>query len=316
VIIGSALYSALDNGRVMVRRERVSISNLPPALEGFTILQVSDLSGTRFGPLQKTIRQTVGNLTYNVVCITGDSIGSAGDPAPFWELIGAFDPSKPVYFIRGDADPAYDPENPNDPYEGAMKLGARWLDATSSMVVKNQTIWLTPEGQLIENTPADALAAYRAEISNLRSRAHASSDYKAIAIAERNAAALEREIAARASISADDLHIAVMHKPLEEARAELINAWSASGDIFYRSIDAFIAGHLAGGQWRLPWLGALYVPDKGFLPEGVEGKILVSGWQQVISAGLGSSSDTPFPKFRLFNTPELTLITFTRDLDV
>jgi predicted MPP superfamily phosphohydrolase len=314
IVVGAAAYTVYDNGRVTLKTIRVTISNLPAALEGFAILQISDLQGERFGVDQRLIRDLAAKTSYDIVAVTGDFVKSSGDTDPFFELIGAF--NAPVYVILGDADPMPDSENASDWLTGARRRGARILDATTAITKNGATVWLTPETMLLEDNPAEALKIYNAEIANLQARGYDRATRLILENAQRAADALEREIAAREQIQHSELHIIINHHPIDGQSAALINAWGASGNEFYRSMDAFIAGHLAGGQWRLPWLGAIYTPGRGFLPEDVSGFAFVDGWPQVISAGLGRSSDTPFPWFRLFNSPELTRIVFTRQGDV
>jgi predicted MPP superfamily phosphohydrolase len=63
-------------------------------------------------------------------------------------------------------------------------------------------------------------------------------------------------------------------------------------------------------------LGATYIPDDTlagyglFPPQGlVSGLYIGNGIQQYVSRGLGASSRIPFLTFRLFDTPEINLIT-------
>ncbi len=79
-----------------------------------------------------------------------------------------------------------------------------------------------------------------------------------------------------------------------------------------------LAGHYNGGQWRLPFLGAVKVPasagkGSGWFPGdmGVVGLSSYQGIPQYISPGLGASNAIGLPAFRLFNTPQITQITLT-----
>ena len=66
-----------------------------------------------------------------------------------------------------------------------------------------------------------------------------------------------------------------------------------------------------------PLIGALYIPSptsgikNGYFPKQNEVKGLnqIVDMQQYISAGLGASASISFLNFRLFNTPEINLIT-------
>lgn len=69
--------------------------------------------------------------------------------------------------------------------------------------------------------------------------------------------------------------------------------------------DLVFSGHAHGGQIRLPFLGGVIAPHQGFFPDLTEGVHVEGTTSLVISRGLGNSL---FP-FRLFNPPELVLVT-------
>ena len=65
--------------------------------------------------------------------------------------------------------------------------------------------------------------------------------------------------------------------------------------------DLMFAGHTHGGQWNLPWMGALYVPDQSFPPKHTRG---LYDERLVVSAGLGSR----LIPARWFNYPEVVIV--------
>ncbi|MDR2505287.1 MAG: metallophosphoesterase [Oscillospiraceae bacterium] len=316
VIVGVSLYTVMDNGKIDFVRHYVTVSDLPESLEGFTVLMISDLAGGTFGSKQRVLAEAAKKASYNAIVVNGDFTDKNGRADALVQLIAALNTTKPIFLIPGDGDPPYNPNAPADPYTAAVSAGAIWLDSSRSVTVRNAQVWFVPEHQLIENNPTTQLELYNNEIANLIKRSSTDEGGRQYAIAQHEIAALGREIEARETIKTDDLQIVVMHNPLDEARAALITSFSVSGDSFYTGIDAFLAGHYAGGSWRLPWLSAIYVNGHGFFPKDGEiyGKNAVLGWTQIISGGLGPASDSPFPAFRLFNTPEITYVTFTRYL--
>ena len=175
-----ALYTFYDNGRVVIRTQRVLVSNLPEELEGFTVLLLSDLNGKRFGPEQEHLINLLQNQRYDVVCVSGDMVGSGADPYPFYELLHSLS-TQPVYFIAGDSDPVAVGGQPEgyhtvlaDWIAGAQTRGAVYLDAPASLQVGEATVWFSDAAQ-IDLDLDSAAAAYAA----LRSRAQAMTELNA-----------------------------------------------------------------------------------------------------------------------------------------
>ena len=69
-------------------------------------------------------------------------------------------------------------------------------------------------------------------------------------------------------------------------------------------VDLVLSGHAHGGQFRLPFLGGVYVPSQGFFPEYDAGLYTDGRTQMIVNRGIGNSA---FP-FRINNRPELLLI--------
>lgn len=92
----------------------------------------------------------------------------------------------------------------------------------------------------------------------------------------------------------EKLNIVLAHEP------QLIADYSAHGNI-----DLVLTGHAHGGQFRLPFIGAVYAPDQGLNPEYTEGMHKVGDTTMIVSRGIGNSA---FP-LRLFNFPEIVEIT-------
>ena len=113
-----------------------------------------------------------------------------------------------------------------------------------------------------------------------------------------------------------DLQIAVNHSPLEASYIRTSLEWADQTQVFnFRQIDLLLCGDLCGGQWRLPGVGPVYIPDRGFFPgdEGVSGMQRINSINQYVSPGLGASRLNPLPG-RLINPPGATLLKFTGDI--
>ena len=70
-------------------------------------------------------------------------------------------------------------------------------------------------------------------------------------------------------------------------------------------IDLTLSGHAHGGQFRFPFIGGLYAPHQGFMPQYTSGLYTNGSSDMIVSRGLGKSI---FP-LRFNNRPEIVVIT-------
>lgn len=91
----------------------------------------------------------------------------------------------------------------------------------------------------------------------------------------------------------DSYSILLTHRP------EYIDAYADCG------YDLALCGHAHGGQFRLPFIGALYAPHQGLFPKLTDGVHKRKNTTEIINRGLGSGKF----QFRTFNRPEIILIT-------
>ena len=68
--------------------------------------------------------------------------------------------------------------------------------------------------------------------------------------------------------------------------------------------DLVLSGHTHGGLWRLPFIGAPYLPGQGFFPKLVRGRYDVGNAEMIIGAGLTQHNRLP----RIGAPAELLLI--------
>lgn len=80
-------------------------------------------------------------------------------------------------------------------------------------------------------------------------------------------------------------------------RPEKLDIYSEYG------FDLVFSGHAHGGQFRIPFLGGLVVPNQGLFPEYTSGKHIFANTIIIISRGLGNSI---IPQ-RIFNRPEIII---------
>lgn len=112
-------------------------------------------------------------------------------------------------------------------------------------------------------------------------------------------------------IKDQDLKIALSHFPRNK------NFFENVAERKIPKFDLILAGHYHGGQFRIPFKGAFYVPDitgDCLFPtqDKVSGLTNWGGYNQYVSRGLGAGGRIKFLKFRAFNTPEINLITLKK----
>lgn len=327
VIISALLFNSATNKKLELLSEKVTVMSLDKAYEGFTVLHISDLHASAMGSDMKLWRDKLFGKKFNAVVMTGDMVGESGEYEPLLSLIhtlNQINSEAPIYFIGGDDDPVAvnsaprgTPEVLADWVLAAQKAGAVYLDAPIRQQAGKRTVWFIPEylydvdaeGMLgtlsIQKTEMEAKGAqYESE---------GGAAYRALCY---RIEAMERTVQALKDVSSSDLQIAVVHAPMETDYIRSSIEWAdAQKALSYKSISLIMAGHYCGGQWRLPGGGAIYVPELGWFPSDAQilGMRRVNSINQYISGGVGASERYPL-KWRLFNAPSITLISFTARL--
>lgn len=292
------IYNYIDNNRVKVVKQDVIISNLPEEFENFTILQITDLHSKYFGDNQERLTKLINSQQYDFLVFTGD-MGNIYDEnnSAFIDLIEGINNKKYVFYIAGNSGPfVFENEGLRFDYNSSKSLeknkmanilesyGIHLMDQVYGLKRGDNTLWIS---ELITNREFN-------EKTNFQ-------------------------------FNNGDIRIAITHYPMNESYYENQTAqWRMDDDIFSINndnnipiYDLVLAGHYHGGQWRVPILGALYIPDingSNFLPsrERVSGLTKWGDYKQYVSRGLGASGDYKFTRFRFFNTPEINLIKLVR----
>jgi len=309
--------------RVRLDEIRLTVLNLPDDLEGFSILHLSDLHGARYGEGQKGIKNTLGSTRYSCVVMTGDMLGENGDVEPLLELIALMPHDTPKYLIPGDTDgPAVEmgAHSSLSVYtEWAQELqaaGVQILDLPVLVTREKGRIWFVPE-ELYALDLEGMGNVFRKQLAELNDRATTLTADDAARIR-----ALEYELERIGTLTemkkeflSTDIQVVLTHTPLAADYVADLISWSGKEDLFsLRYASLILAGHYNGGQWRIPFIGAVYVPELGWFPEDhqVQGLDYLEGIPQYISPGLGSDPHYEHQPGRVFNSPVITKITLTR----
>lgn len=306
----------VDNNRVKVRQETVTLGSLPKELQGYSLLHVSDLHGQYFGAGQKTVAEALAGADYDAVIITGDLVNdpNAADAGrqndAVVELAAYFAAQgKPVYYVLGNHDApetTYNAEG--EPVRGELytrldEVGAVLLDRVARIGVGSNgySVWLWPFDQLAitREQAQEELDKLEAVPQPSYSQQMSIAQYRAV-------------LEYYQSASSADILVSATHYPVTQARLDDFERRCEQAEEILSGVDLVVSGHYHGGQICLPVVGAVYVPDtslgwNGFFPgSDVKGMVDTGGLAQNISGGLGSTR----LRFRLFNTPEVSVITF------
>ena len=308
---------------VSYTREYVTISNLPTGLDNFTILHLSDLNGAELGDRQSAVKKAIGSRSsYGAVVLSGNMVGKSGNVQPLLDLVAQLPAGTPVLLLPGDADPALYATSAHaslSPYadwaQQLLDAGVILLDEPYSITTGKATIWFTPENLYTMDTVSTE-KAWQNQIDILNAQVEPLTlDQSALKrTAEFQVERMQRIREKIASIQTKDIQVAVSHMPLTKESVAESRAWATSKTFSMSNVSLALSGGYCAGQWRIPGLGALYVPELGFFPadESITGMGYLSGVWQHISPGLGVGADYPwFMPMRLFNSPGATMLVLT-----
>ncbi|MGP4074914.1 metallophosphoesterase [Halobacillus sp. K22] len=307
-------YTIWDNKRVKIVEEEVTIEGLSAQLNDLKILQVSDLHEKSFGAKQKKLIDKVNAVDYDVILFTGDMMDgiASSNEAPFFNLIDGIDNKEHAYYVAGNTDPSsYEVEGDSLVRSSFIReMEQRGVQLLESLEVLK---YGGEELRIIDFELSVLKAEHGFVVANGRVKPRHSRTKPYIEYHNQ----LLQELAQELDIENNKgLTVAINHYPVSDPRIDQLKNTS-----YYnlRDYDLIIAGHYHGGQIRLPLVGALFIPEPwyangGILPPNnrVKGLWEYEGIKQYVSTGLGSSNAIGFLNFRLFNTPEINVITFKR----
>jgi len=309
VCIAFVSYTIWDNYRIKVVREDIVIHHLPDELDGFKVLQITDLHEKEFGKNQKRLLKKIHSLDYDVIVFTGDMLDNdeSMNYQPFYSILEGINHHKPIIVVPGNADASSYQYSPNfDKSEfvaGIEERGATFLESITTIDKDGENIhFVNFELAIIENP--DHIGKTNGSFQALNpSNEHYQAYQKE----------LWEQMVKSDAFHSSDIIVALNHFPVPDARVDYIDT---DPNTVWRDFDLIIAGHYHGGQIRLPFIGALFIPDPWYEPNSffppkdrVKGLWEYKQTKQYVSAGLGTSDAIPFLKFRLFNPPEINILT-------
>lgn len=328
IVIAGIILIYVDDNTLELDTNSVLISGLNSDLENFRVLVISDMNSRSFGDGQAALTNKLTGTKYDIVVMLGDMVGPDGDDGPFLELIKELGPSK-VYFIAGDMDPAPVLSTPRDIVGTldqmvladwvihAQELGATYVDSPVKISKKTGSVWLYPSTMLNVNASTCLKNSQEQVEQETEGMLYGlEQDYLTLPITSYREKNAQEMYSAIESMAAKDLILCLSHEtPSEESLLSSASHLFTNGK-YLMMPDVVMAGHYCGGVWKIPAVGAFYVqsnvlPRYGWFPDSemVEGLYNVDDVKVYVTGGLSTNADLVFP-FRLFNKPQMGLITF------
>ncbi|MEA3459468.1 MAG: metallophosphoesterase [Chloroflexota bacterium] len=269
LIIGVVFYAVrIEPNRIEIERVDVPIAHLPPALEGLTIVQLSDI---HLGPWvgQGNVRRAVqlaNSLHPDLVVLTGDFVYRSADYAvPCAQELSRLQSRYGIYAVLGNHDLW---EGADEVAENLRRVGIEVLrDGRVAIGVKGARLWLLG----VDDPGYGFTKGWRRD--ELES------------VWEGGLPWLRRTLRA---LPPDEVKVLLLHNP-DFAR------------VLPKGVDLVLSGHSHGGQVRLPFLGPLFT---GVRRENASGLRREGNAWLYVNRGIG----VIFPPVRFLCRPEITLL--------
>ena len=324
----------LNNSNLSIVEQTVTIVGLPEDLEGYRIIVLSDMNGRRFGDVQSLLLRTINAQHYDAIFCLGDMVGRDGDAEPFLEFLDGLRYPDRVYFICGDSDPGPFLRQARgtsgvlsqlvleDWIVGAMERGAHYVDAPMAITVHKSTLWLTP-ATLLNLEAMDTLETWQNQTEQEQDGVlnGINEDYNTLPITSYRTQLAQKLYDAQRTMSVSDVQISLAHERPSDEFLYTVEEHDAATSRYLSAPELLLAGHYCGGVWRLPYIGAIYVPDKtlprnGWFPsdKSIVGLSSVGDTQVYITPGLSNNGAVPLMPFRMFNGPQISVLTLTATL--
>lgn len=221
-------------------------------LDGFRIVQVSDLHNHEFGRRSCRLLALIEAQQPDLIVLTGDLVDSyhPGD-AKTLAFVGAASKLAPCYAVTGNHEHRMSRER--------LKAFVSALEKAGARVLRNEAVELGP------HTTDEA--------GNPSARGY----FRLIGVdcQQGRTATLQKLMEKR---DPEELNILLSHKP------HYAEFYEKSG------VDLVFSGHAHGGQWRLPLVGGVFAPGQGVMPRYTAGMYRLGKTVMCVSRGLGNSS--------------------------
>ncbi len=259
-----AIFFYWQNHDIVVSHHEYILDEKDKELDGYKVLQISDLHNKTFGKNHKYLLAVIEKEKPDMIVLTGDLVDSSHtDVDAALSFVEEAVKLAPAYYITGNHEVWMDEEKYIRLKEGLLARGIKILD--------DEMIWI----------PVKESGFYLLGLDDISIRTNA----------------LQALMEAGTEKRTEALTILLAHEP------QYINHYAEEG------VDIVFSGHAHGGQFRIPFIGGLYAPGQGFLPQYTAGVHMEGETTMYISRGLGNSV---FP-IRIFNRPEVVVVTLSAE---
>lgn len=244
-----ALFCFWQNNVLEVTHYTFSSSRVSARLDGYRIVQISDLHNKNFGRKQQHLINKIKELQPDMIVVTGDIVDSnhTNIDVAITFLEEAVNLA-PCYYITGNHE--------------------LWLDDTLYEKLINQ----------IKNTGTTILDNEVVEINHNEKDDTVEDTTDFVMIGLDDGSLLGNTLHELSKdINTQKFVLLLAHEP------QNMSFYSKE------NVDLILSGHAHGGQFRLPGIGGMIAPDQGLFPEYTEGLHVKNDVSMIISRGLGNS---------------------------
>lgn len=227
-------------------------------LNGYRIVQISDLHNAEFGHDNRKLLKKISELEPDIIVITGDIVDSNHtDIKTSISFVKQAVLISDVYYVTGNHEYWLTKDEQAELFNG--------IEQTGAVILNNESINISVGESGFCLIGLDDNSLSNGTLDHLISE-----------------------------IDDDKLSVVLAHEP------QYLSKYASTG------CDLVLTGHAHGGQFILPFVGAIVAPDQGFFPEYTSGKHQEKETTMYISRGLGNS----IIPVRLFNDPEIVCVDF------
>lgn len=259
--------------KIDVTKYTISKKKIPEEFNGFKIVQLSDFHSEGYRDTTERLIDKVKNINPDIIVMTGDMVSwDMEDIEEVKILIKSLSKVYPIYYIDGNHEHLAEILRP-----GKYVAFIEFMKELGVTTIKNDYIEIYKGDKSINlygiNLPLDGATGLYVKKFQL----------------EKNY--VEKTLP---EVDKDKFNILLAHTP---TFIKQYSQWGA---------DLVLCGHMHGGIVRIPFTNiGLLSPERTIFPKYAAGKFKVKNSTMIVNRGIGTSSF----KLRIFNNPEITVIT-------